>query len=383
MKIKVQPEDFKVEEIIDIQINKDGPYTLLKLQKRYWNTLDVIDFVARKLSVSKKNFSRAGLKDRYSLSIQYLSFRGDFTRTVEEKNFRLEPVGKIPKPISPDSLCGNKFAITLRDLNDNEIGKIKRNYPEVIDYGLPNYFDEQRFGSARHRQGFFAKFLMRGHYRGALKSLLCFPYKEDSRSLKFFKKTCAENWGNWDKCLKVSPVEFRKILFFLRENPNDCKNAIKMIDRDMLNLYLLAYQSYLFNKVLSSVVKECAEGVIEVPYSMGSFLFYRKLRKRDFVAGLKIPMLTEKVDMSGFLGKAIRSVLDSEMIQLKDFKLSKMRFRGVRFKSFLRSAIIFPKDFLIGRPQDDEIYKNKRKILLNFWLPPGAYATTLIKRLMI
>ncbi|MGB9721447.1 MAG: tRNA pseudouridine(13) synthase TruD [bacterium] len=383
MKIKVQPEDFKVEEIIDIPICKSGPYTLLKLQKRYWNTLDIIDFVARRLSVSKNNFSRAGLKDRYSLSIQYLSFRGDLTEVVEEENFKLVPVGKISKPISPDCLYGNKFSITLRDVNDDEIRKINTNYPEIVENGVANYFDEQRFGSARHKQGFFAKFLMRGHYRGALKSLLCYSYKEDSKSLKFFKRVCAENWGNWDKCLKVAPVETRKILFFLKNNPNDFRNAIKMIDREMLNLYLLAYQSYLFNKILFLIIKDYGKDIVEVPYSMGSFLFYRKLRERDFVRGLKIPMLTEKVNASGYLGKVIRNVLDSEDIQLSDFKLNKMRFRGVRFKNFLRAAIIYPEDFIIGELEDDEIYRNKKKMLINFTLPPGSYATIIIKRLFL
>ncbi|MEO0094799.1 MAG: tRNA pseudouridine(13) synthase TruD [candidate division WOR-3 bacterium] len=383
MKIKVKPEDFVVEELIVLPTSKFGPYTLLKLNKRYWNTLDVIDFVARRLSASKERFSRAGLKDRYSLSTQYLTFHGHIKEVIEEKNFKLMPVGKVSEPISPEHLKGNKFSITVRELNEQEIQKIYKNHSEVMKSGFPNYFDEQRFGSARHRKGFFAKLLMLGHYQGAMKLLLCYPYKDDSKKVKIFKKYCAEHWGNWSDCLSLAPIEFKRILYFLKENPKDFKNAIKKIDRDLLNLYLVAYQSYLFNEILNLINKEYGIENIEITYSMGKYIFYHHLKNLDFIKNLQIPMLNEKVVLSDFWNKFINRVLVKERISLSDFKLRKMRFRGVRFKNFLRPAIIIPQEFALGEPQDDEIYRNRKKLLINFTLPPGSYATILIKRLLI
>ncbi len=383
MKIKVKPEDFVVEEVINFPISNSGQYTLLKLKKRFWNTLDVIDFVARKFSTSRERFSRAGLKDRYSLSTQYLTFRGEFKEIVEEKYFTLTPVGKVSKPITPEDLKGNRFSIVLRDLSEDEIEKIYKNYPEICEFGFPNYFDEQRFGSARHRKGFFAKLLIQGHYQGALKLLLCYPSKDDSKKVKLFKKYCLEHWGDWPGALKYAPFEFRQILLFLKDNPRDFKNTIKKIDKDMLNLYLLAYQSYLFNEVLYLTIKRFGIETIEIPYSMGSYLFYHKLLDKKDVVSLKIPMINEKVDLKGKIGITITQVLDREGIGLKDFRLNKMRFRGVRFKSFLRTAIVFPKDFSIREVEPDEIYKNKKKIFIYFFLPPGSYATILIKRLFL
>ncbi len=383
MKIKVRPEDFVVDEIIDLPVSNSGPYTLLKLKKRYWNTLDIIDFIARKFSVAKERFSRAGLKDRYSLSTQYLTFRGVFKETVEEKNFVLIPIGKVPKPILPGDLRGNRFSIVLRDLNDAEIDRIYKNYPEICEFGFPNYFDEQRFGSARHRKGFFAKLLMLGHYQGALKLILCYPYKDDSKKVKIFKKYCAEHWGDWTDALQYAPFEFKKILSFLKDNPRNYKNAIKNIDKDMLNLYLLAYQSYLFNEILYLIIKKYGQKTKEIPYSMGSYLFYHKLSDKKNMVDLKVPMINETSKFSGPIGKMIMEVLEREGVELRDFKLNKMRFRGVRFKSFLRPAIIFPQDFSIGKAEQDEIYQNKKKIYIEFFLPPGSYATILIKRMLL
>ncbi len=383
MKIKVRPEDFVVEEVVNFPISKSGSYTLLRLQKRYWNTLDVIDFVARKYSLSKERFSRAGLKDRYSLATQYLTFQGVLKDIIKEKNFELIPIGRVKEPISPEWLKGNRFSITIRDLDKNEIEKVIKNFSEVLISGFPNYFDEQRFGSARHQRGFFAKLLMHGHYQGALKLLMCYPYKEDSKNVKVFKNFCAENWGDWSACLKIAPREYRKIIIVLKENPNDYKNAIKQIDREMLNLYLLAYQSYLFNEMLNLMMQEYGKGNVEVPYSMGKYIFYHDLKRFDFIKELHLPIINERTDLSDYPGKLIKKVLDREQISLGDFRLNKMRFRGVRFKAFPRKAIIIPEDFTMSKPEEDDIYKGKKKILINVFLPAGSYATILIKRLLV
>jgi tRNA pseudouridine13 synthase len=383
MKIKVKPEDFVVEELIDIPLIKNGAYTILQLKKRYWNTLDVIDSIARKLRVPKKLFSRAGLKDRYSLSTQYLSFRGDIKHTIREKNFTLTPIGKTQRAISPLCLIGNRFSITLRSLETRDIETILKNYSDVKAFGIPNYFDEQRFGSARHRKGFFAKELMLKHYNGALRLLLCYPYKEDSRVLKRFKNCCQQHWKKWIVCLPLATQQVRGIIDHLVAQPKDYRGAIKEIDKDMLNLYLLAYQSYLFNQTLSLFVEHYGNGLTHLPYSMGNFVFYRNVEDFQTLYDLTLPMINEKTSLQGITGKVIRSILRQEGIAQKNFALQKMRFRGVRFKHFLRQAIVVPQHFHLERPQDDDVYKCKKKIRLTFTLPPGSYATLLIKRLLL
>jgi len=383
MKLKVRPEDFVVKELIDLPRTTKGQYTILKLQKRYWNTLDVIDFVAKKLSLSKKSFSRAGLKDRYSLSTQYLSFWGTFKKPIREKNFTLIPVGRAHERITARNMIGNSFSITLRSLHEGEILSILKNSAEVKKYGLPNYFDEQRFGSARHRKGFFAKELMLRHYRGALKLLLCHPYREDSKEERHFKNFCREHWGEWKKCFALSPRRYRKIIFSLIEHPKDFKSAIKIIDKELLNLYLLAYQSYIFNRALYALIEKYGTNNVAVAYSVGRFLFYHELKAAHILNKSEIPMLNEKVKLSDTIGDIIAAILDTEGIQLKDFNLRNMRFRGVGFKSFSRSPILFPSHFVISQPQDDELYPHLKKMKITFTLPPGSYATLLIKRLLI
>ena len=382
-KIKVRPEDFVVRELVEIPLAEIGNYTILKLEKKLWNTLDVIDFVARRLRLPKRSFSRAGLKDRYSLTTQYLSFRGNFKRTIREKNFALKPVGKSNFPVTPRVLRGNGFEITLRNLTETESVKLKHNAPEVADHGFPNYFDEQRFGSARHGQGFIAKKLIQKHYQGALKLLLCYPYKEDSAREKRFKKYCINHWPDWQGFLESAPPLYRPILRYLRERPKDFKNAIKRIDKELLNLYLLAYQSFLFNETLANMIKQSGEHYESLKYSQGEFTFYRELPASSALRKLCIPMLNEKTTLTGIAGRIAENVLKKEGITLKNMGLQKMRLRGVRFKAFKRNAIIFPTGFVVTEPEPDELYANRLKRKIECTLPSGTYATILVKRLFL
>jgi tRNA pseudouridine13 synthase len=382
-KIKVRPEDFIVEEIIDIPFAENGPYTILKLEKKYWNTLDVIDCVARKTKTSRNQFERAGLKDRYAQSTQYLSFKGDFKNSIEEKNFTLRPVGKSKTSIKPAMLRGNHFCITLRNLHTSEIEKIQLNAREIGDGGFPNYFDEQRFGSARHGQGFIAKKLIFEHYQGALKLLLCYAYKEDRPVERKFKAYCLSHWRDWQGCMQKAPPFYRPILQYLRIHPKDFRNALKQIDREFLNLYLLAYQSYIFNEVLARLIIEYGENNVTLDYSMGQFVFYRKPQVIRALKALSIPMVNEKTKLSGPVGKSITKVFAKEGITLKEMSLQKMRLRGVRFKAFTRTAVVFPETFEVSDPSPDDLYPKTYRCQVKCTLPPGSYATILVKRLLL
>jgi tRNA pseudouridine13 synthase len=382
MKLKVRPEDFIVEELTTIPVMHRGPYTLVRLTKRYWNTLDAIDYIARHTSIPCQRFARAGLKDRYALSTQYLTIKGPWRKAFRAKNIQITPVGYTDQPMSAQFMRGNRFSITLRDCSTKELYCIENNASQVRAHGFVNYFDEQRFGSARHKKGFFARSLMRKHYEGALKLLLCYPYKEDGKQERQFKRYCNEHWGHWRECLPRTPSRYRKVITTLVQYPAQFKRAIKTIDREFLNLYLLAYQSYLFNETVGKYLEMQNIDTIRVRYNMGVFVFLKNQLPVRFKTHETIPLVNDKTTLRGDIKTVVDSILEREGIRLKDFSLRKMRFRGVRFKSFLRPLIIYPKQFTIERPQDDELYPSRKKVTLKFDLPPGAYATLVIKRLM-
>jgi tRNA pseudouridine13 synthase len=58
----------------------------------------------------------------------------------------------------------------------------------------------------------------------------------------------------------------------------------------------------------------------------------------------------------------------------------RIKIRTVYFKSFLRSAVVYPKHMLFYAGTD-ELFSGKKKLTLRFGLARGSYATMLIKRL--
>lgn len=59
----------------------------------------------------------------------------------------------------------------------------------------------------------------------------------------------------------------------------------------------------------------------------------------------------------------------------------KMRIPGLFFKPYQLRVVARPEKFEMSEPHPDELYPGKFKVRVSFVLPPGAYATILLKRL--
>ena len=383
MKIKVIPEDFRVEEKVTLEIGQHGKYSIYRLEKRNWSTLDIIDYLKRRYRLSTIRY--AGLKDRYAQTFQYVSIIGDGPPKIAEENFSLTYLGKSEHPTARDYLLGNSFKITLRDLKESEIPKIKLTLEKIKRDGLPNYFDEQRFGSVRHHHGFFIQKLLQKHFNGALKLYMATPSGPDDTSTRSTKKFLAENWGDWERCRMVKNREFQPVINYLVKHPKDFKGAIRQINRKILELLIAAYQSFLWNEILIELLCSLNLKLYTYPYSAGNFLFYQTLPVsiKTFLASLSIPNPSPKTIFKNEpIEKITTDILTREGFVLKDLKMP-IRVRGIFLKPFDRKALVFPEKLSYKEPAVDERYRGKLKLELAFFLPKGSYATILVKRLQI
>ncbi|MEO0098651.1 MAG: tRNA pseudouridine(13) synthase TruD [candidate division WOR-3 bacterium] len=383
MKIKVKPDDFYVEEKINVFPKKKGKFALYRLEKTYWNTLDLIHYLEERYHFRK--FQRLGLKDRYSHSIQYLTNSWVRKEPITEKNFSLQFLGFIDEPLRNENLLGNFFRITLRDLKKEEGEKILLNLPSVKEFGFPNYYDEQRMGEARHKEGFLAKMLIRSDYESALRLYLATPSPYDEKRVKKMKVFLKENWGKWEEAETIAPKEYQPVLRFLKEKGNDYKSAVKKIRRNLLTLFINSYQAYLWNEILRNFLKGLPGiELFPVAYRYGELLFYKELPEgiRDYLSNLSISSPAPRAEFPPDLSPIVEEVLKKEGLKVSDLKL-KLKMRGIYFKPYLRKAITIPQDLEISGLEEDEIYPGKMKLRINFFLPPGSYATVLIKRLTI
>src|SRR3989344_5751746 len=115
MKIKEKPEDFIVEEVINL--NKGGgDYSYLRLTKKNWNTLDILNKISIILKIPRKYIGFAGNKDRRAITTQYISVYKVTKEKLEKLNItdaNLEFLGYGKTPITLGSLLGNRFKIKL------------------------------------------------------------------------------------------------------------------------------------------------------------------------------------------------------------------------------------------------------------------------------
>ncbi|MFO7637880.1 MAG: tRNA pseudouridine(13) synthase TruD [bacterium] len=383
MKLKARPDDFRVEERLSLRPGRRGRYAVYRLEKQFWNTLDVIRELERRHGF--RGIGRAGLKDRYARSVQFLSTRTAGPPTIREKNWQVTLVGRSDEPVSRDVLLGNRFTVTLRALTEPELAAVRRAWPDACRGGIPNYYDEQRLGSARHGEGFIARRLIAGHYNGALKLWLATSSATDDPATRRRKQAMLEHWGDWRRCRSLVLPEARDALDRLVADPDDLEGAVRAIDRPLLELFLNAWQAWVWNETLALVLQRSGLSLRRLEYRLGSFAFYDRLQGGQFryLSKLVIPTPGQHARFaSDRVEQALTEVLARDGLDLSRVKL-RFRVRGLFFKSWDRPAIVIPKNPVLSRPGPDELYPGRSRLTAGFFLPAGSYATMLVKRLLL
>jgi tRNA pseudouridine13 synthase len=383
VKLRFRPDDFQVEELLRLRFTRSGRYSICRLEKRDWSTLELLRHIERKYRL--RRLSRAGLKDRYSCSVQYVSVEGRAPRRIEEGNFTLKHIGYSARPVTREMLLGNRFRIVLRDLTAPETETAQRNLPALRADGFPNYFDEQRFGSARPGKGFIARKLIEGDLDAALRLYLATPAANDDAESRRNTEFIARHWGDWAACLKRARPESASVFAYLRKAPHDLEGAVKSIQHDLLELFISGYQSYLWNETLVELIRGFGLPAQAVPYSQGELLFFAGLSDaaRQFFARYEIPMASPRTTLSPEpVRRAVTAALARERLGPRDLKLP-LRIEGIFFKPYTRPGLVIPKGLQLSQPEPDELTPGKQKLALTFELPPGSYATVLARRLLL
>lgn len=149
-RLRVEPEDFVVEEILGFAPGGAGPHALLRVRKRNANTEWVARELARAAAVRPFDVGYAGLKDRRAVTTQWftvplgkrsadswLGFAGD--------GFEVQEAHAHQRKLPRGALAGNRFALRLREFAGDRAACEAR-VAAVAEAGAPNYFGPQRFG---------------------------------------------------------------------------------------------------------------------------------------------------------------------------------------------------------------------------------------------
>src|SRR5262245_53405590 len=205
MKLRQEPEDFIVREEATFEADPQGSFFVYRLEKRGLSTIEVLDQLARKLHVPRHSLSASGLKDKYANTTQLIAAPIAIPDHWQSPHYQLEFVGRTRHHLTAAAIARNHFVIVARDLAPEQIGRAREAQAQVERFGLPNYFDSQRFGGLTMGQGFVAEALVRGDFEGALKRHLAAPYRKESRRPKQAKRLIASKWGDWPALCRLLP----------------------------------------------------------------------------------------------------------------------------------------------------------------------------------
>ncbi len=380
MKIKVRYEDFWVEERIKWP-QKGGEYGLYLLEKRGWNTLDVLKQISKEYKIPFNYLAAAGRKDRYAITKQFVTIKGVKNRVFSEKNWQLLPVGEMDRPIGPDLILENRFRIVLRKVSQEEGRWIQKALKGIESQGIPNYYGEQRFGTYDPRNGFVGEKIVKKQFKGAVKAFLCAIHPGDKRPAKERKRFFFDHFDQPEVCLQKAKTVIEKHIFSYLTKERNYLKALYLIPQIEIKFQLSMFQSYLWNLFLKELIYAfCKEGY-EIRGRVNKYFFPSHLPKeaKEYLSKF-FPTPGYKAKMPDRLTKGIYAqVLNSHGINPSSFNFRK--FRLCYIKPFPRQALVQVKGLKYSELEKDELYPNYHKLTLAFALPAGSYATILIKNL--
>lgn len=357
-KIKQKPKDFVVQEISkDGEITSLEPsdeipngwkkYTHFTLVKRDWNQSQIIKKISGRCEVSRKRFSYSGTKDKKALTSQRISawkVKPETLTDVKIKDCELGDYSYKNNELNLGDHWGNRFSVWIRDVKRPE------NAEEAVQKirelgGIPNFFGPQRFGM-RLNNHLVGKKIFKENLEGAAKEFLTGTIKSEKEEGRKARQKLAKNWGDFKQALKDYPryMRFeRAVLDRLNRYENDYVGAFKQLPKFLYKIFTHAYQSYIFNRILSEKIEsgQSLEGEGNLPG------YDSNLTKRE------------------------KELLEEDGISQEDLKVD----------SFPEASVKGGKRPYLAEVRTIEHEKEAGSLLLKFDLEKGSYATVLLREI--
>jgi tRNA pseudouridine13 synthase len=392
VRYKVCPEDFVVEERARLRLVPRGDFAVYRVRKRGVTTLGVQAQMARALGVGRSDVVFPALKDKDAVTVQHAAVRisrDAASPQLTGKGFEARFLGHSPCPLAPGDIAANRFQIVLRDLSAQDVARIRARSVQVTRSGLPNYFDEQRFGSLSPGEEHIAKRILQRDAEGALRAYLAQPFVGDPAPVRKFKAFTADHWGDWDALFEAAPrpSNFRSVLTYLRDHPTDDpeeramhhRKALNLITRRLLSIYLSAYQSLLWNRIAGRYLEAFGEPTRYVEIAGEQLPLYDEFPPR-LDRDVAIPLPNHRARYANpDLAAIVAQALEEEGFEIDDLKARILK-RAYLSKG-KRALFLFPEGFACSSSEPDERFSDRYRVTVAFILPRGSYATLVLKAL--
>lgn len=356
-------------------------------------------------------------------------------------NADIEVLGRIGRPLQFGDLGGNSFEICVRSATDTSVVDaitaelhaytVSNNHSQdddtqsvyagdanKVSIAFPNYFGHQRFGSRRpitHRVG---RAIVRDAWRDAVLQYVANSFESEPETTQRAREFASEQAGSsrpdWEEAIERMPNALRfeqSMLHRLNEaNANidsdaaTWRHALMAVPKNLQRLFVNAAQSDLFNRIISERLRHdipihrpiagdivCFQDqnspteVIRPDPARTQLTTERRVdimqrhceRGRAFVTA---PLVGTQTNFaSGKPGEIEKSVLAEYDITPEDFDLpGTFDSRGTRRAMALQTNISTKADCNTDSDKHN-IDQSGQSYKLVFTLPPGAYATAVLR----
>ena len=400
-RLKAEPEDFVVKEISKHPDPKpNGRYVIAEVTCKNWETNRLVRLMSRNMGISREKIGFAGTKDKRAITTQLMSFECPMESlnkiNLDDLEIKNAYTGK--RGIQIGDLIGNSFDIKVKecDVPKDEIDAILNKVVSDIKdtSGFPNYFGVQRFGTIRPITHKVGELIVKGNIEGAVKSYLSDLSLFENEETQMARRRMSES-EDWSELMRTVPdsLSFEKTMIsHLSEHPDDWIGCIEILPRNLQMMFVHAYQSYLFNMMLSERMRSGMPlnaptvGDIVIPLDSDKIPLHENpilttqnnidLVTRQVKTGRAFITITlfgsESTLSEGEMGEIERKIIGSENISERDFivpGLSHCNSKGSR------RELLCPVNDLSFNIEEDG-YK------VRFSLSKGNYATCLMREFM-
>ncbi|AGB49631.1 tRNA pseudouridine synthase, TruD family [Methanomethylovorans hollandica DSM 15978] len=406
-KLRQVPEDFIVKEVSGWEVEASGKHLILELTKRDWDTNHIIRDLSRSLGISQKRIGFAGTKDKRAVTTQRISIFDVTEETIEKvhiKDVQLTPLGRYRRSVELGDLRGNIFQITIRDI-DLATDELKQRMDGITSEiqnmgGVPNFFGIQRFGAIRPVTHLVGEALVRGSPEEAAMIYIAASFKDEPQETRIARDE-VRNTRDFAQGLRTFPPRLRyerAMMHYLVEHPEDYKGSFSMLTDSMSRMFVHAFQSYIYNRVICARIQagiplnQAIEGDIVCFKNSDSLPDTSKTQRVNAVnlegmnnlikrgrAFVTAPLFGYNTEMaSGISGEIESAIIEELKLTTEEFQLQEipsMASKGQRREILLNVQPQF-------KILEDDLNNGKQKVMVEFSLPKGSYATTVLREYM-
>ena len=384
-KIKQDPEDFRVEEIVksgrvlqvgshveasdlDMTEDPDGKFTIFIMEKTNWNTLQALKVIAKRTGRGIKSVGFAGTKDKVSVSTQLCSIFGARKERIvgiHIKDIRINGAWQSSEGIRMGGLIGNRFTIKISDTDATKerIDSIA----ESLNGIFPNFFGGQRFGF-RSNNVWIGMHIMKGEFEAAAMQFLTDTNNERNLDSIEARERLAEE-RDFPSALEYFPKYLkyeRSVLEYLSRYPTDYANALRRLPRAIALMFVHSVEAQIFNKEVENRIGDPGGRQGEDTFCPADSFGFPDLSKEGsegrFILG----------NIVGYESSAIseteKKIMEELGISKDDFKIERMPELNCKGS----------KRVLFTPYNDFSCNVGNNAAVLSFSLPSGSYATVLL-----